>query len=62
MLRSILCVSLCAFLSPSAQADDAEDKAVALVEKLGGKVRRDETLAGNLSFGRHWLRWRPTRI
>ena len=29
-----------------ARADEAEDKAVALVEKLGGKVTRDEKLPG----------------
>ena len=35
-------------LIPSAPlyADDAEDKAVAFVEKLGGKVTRDEKLPG----------------
>ena len=30
----------------SARADDAEDKAVAFVEKLGGKVTRDEKVPG----------------
>ena len=35
-------------LGSSARADDAEDKAVAFVEKLGGKVYRDEKAPGNL--------------
>jgi internalin A len=33
------------FLNPC-RADDAEDKAVAFVEKLGGEVKRDEMLPG----------------
>ena len=34
-------------------ADDAEDKAVAFVEKLGGKVTRDEKLPGKPVIGVH---------
>jgi internalin A len=33
-------------LCSSARADDAEDKAVAFVEKLGGRVARDEKTPG----------------
>lgn len=33
-------------LGSSARADDAEDKAVALVEKLGGTVSRDQKAPG----------------
>jgi internalin A len=33
-------------LGSSARADDAEDKAATLVEKLGGKVTRDEKAPG----------------
>jgi hypothetical protein len=38
--------ALAVCLGSSARADDAEDKAVAFVEKLGGKVTRDEKLPG----------------
>jgi internalin A len=37
---------LCLAASPVCRADDAEDKAVALVEKLGATVTRDEKLPG----------------
>jgi hypothetical protein len=44
---------LCGFVSwlilsagTSVRADDAEDKAVAFVEKLGGKIKRDDKVAG----------------
>ena len=49
MSRLMLCglmagVILCS--SAPVRADDAEDKAVAFVEKLGGKVTRDEKAPG----------------
>src|SRR5215218_3019317 len=49
MSRLMLCglmsgVILCS--SAPVRADDAEDKAVAFVEKLGGKVGRDEKAPG----------------
>src|SRR5438105_3614571 len=48
MSRLTLCgvVSCLTLVAPAARADDAEDKAVAFVEKLGGKVTRDEKLPG----------------
>ena len=48
MVRFLLC-SVVAVLVPSARrprADDAEDKAAALVQKLGGTVVRDEKRSG----------------
>ena len=49
MSRMMLCGAVSwLILCPSAlvRADDAEDKAVAFVEKLGGKVTRDDKLPG----------------
>ena len=48
MVRLMLCgvVSGLACVRRPARADDAEDKAVAFVEKLGGEVTRDEKLPG----------------
>src|SRR5262249_15132391 len=47
MSRLMLCVIATELIpSSSAHADDAEDKAAALVEKLGGIVTRDETRPG----------------
>ena len=35
-----------ALMAPFASADEAEDKAVAAIKKLGGKIERDEKRAG----------------
>ena len=56
MSRLMLCgVVSWLVLIPSAPlyADDAEDKAVAFVEKLGGRVTRDEKLPGKPVIGVH---------
>jgi hypothetical protein len=50
MLWLILLVSIAPIWSP-ARADEAEDKAVAFVEKLKGKVIRDEKAPGNPVVG-----------
>ena len=49
MLRAWPIVLVASALVPSApaRADDAEDKAAAFVEKLGGSVTRDEKRPGN---------------
>ena len=39
------------FVFGGARADDAEDKAVAFVEKLGGAVARDEKAPGKPVIG-----------
>lgn len=49
MSRSMLCCAVSWLLLSSfapVRADDAEDKAVAVVEKMGGKITRDEKLPG----------------
>src|SRR4051794_17700446 len=49
MSRVLLCGVVSGLVLSSStlvRADDAEDKAAALVEKLGGKVIRDETRPG----------------
>ena len=40
--------------SPAVRADDAEDKAVAFVEKLGGRVIRDDARPASPSSGWTW--------
>ncbi len=49
MAFALAVLGLC--LGSSARADDAEDKAVAFVEKLGGKVTRDEKAPGKPVVG-----------
>ena len=46
-IRSLSCLCLLFITVPgNARADDAEDKAVAFFEKLGGKVTRDDKIPG----------------
>src|SRR6516162_7068094 len=47
MLRHALVLALLLAPLALARADDAEDKAAALVEKLGGRVQRDDKAADN---------------
>src|SRR5262245_53635013 len=48
VLRGIAALTLVVvlFTAASARADDAEERAVSAIEKLGGKVVRDETAKG----------------
>ncbi len=46
MSRLMLCAVALVLLASTARADEAEDKAVKLVEKLGGRVTRDEKAPG----------------
>jgi internalin A len=46
-----LVLALLLLLVPVVRADEAEDKAVAFVEKLGGKVERDDKKAGKPVVG-----------
>ena len=42
MCRGILGLALAALFLPGAHGDEPEDKALALVKKLGGKAYRDQ--------------------
>ena len=46
LLALLILVGCVLALTPSARADDAEDKAVAFVEKFGGEVKRDDKRSG----------------
>ena len=51
-IRSLSCLCLLFITVPgNARADDAEDKAVAFFEKLGGKVTRDDKQPGKPVVG-----------
>src|SRR5262245_16800995 len=46
MSRSMLCALVLVFIAPAARADEAEDKAIAVVEKLKGEITRDDKKPG----------------
>ena len=44
--QSILAVTVALLAAPALRADEAEDRAVKAIEKLGGKVTRDDKREG----------------